>query len=164
MGNDEPVTPIFPHSDYCTGIVGSCAIIIALLHRAETGGSYCIDLALNYYSTWLINSVGTYPMPVWNELRAEHGNPVYRHWHNNGITAPETLKSLRDGPGGQRLFRPDFFANRAPSGALGDKKIRAVRPVADWGETVKLGFSVGTRGNGVDAAVWPEDLSVEKIV
>lgn len=167
---DEPVTPIFPHSDYCTGIAGSCAIIIALLRRAETGGSYSIDLALNYYSTWLIRSVGTYPLHVWDKLWAEcGGRPVYRHWVNNGITVPKTLGALRSGPGGAILFRDEFFEDRAAPGTLGpNKKIRCVKGVADWnGAAVRLGFNVGTRGNGVDAARWPllpeEDLEMENI-
>ena len=99
MGHGDPVTPIYPHCDYCTGIAGSCAVLIALLRRAEKGGSYCIDLALNYYSSWLIKSVGTYPPAVWDKLWAEHGKVVYQYWHNNGITAPEVLQRMRAGPG-----------------------------------------------------------------
>ncbi|KAK5987469.1 Acetyl-coenzyme A transferase nodX [Cladobotryum mycophilum] len=163
MGHGEPVTPIFPHSDYCTGIAGSCAILLALLRRAEKGGSYCIDLALNYYSTWLIKSVGTYPDEVFDHMWAENGRPIYHHWHNNGVTLPETLWRLRNGPGGKRLFNPEFFEDRSAPGILGEKKIRCVKPVAEWEGVVKLGFNVGTRGNGVDAPCWPDDLSQECI-
>lgn len=164
MGNDEPVTPIFPHSDYCTGIAGSCAIISAIVQRAETGGSYSIDLALNYYNTWLINSVGVYPEPVFDRVWAEHGKPVYRYWHNNGLTVPEVLHRLRNGPAAKRLFRPEFFEERSSTGTLGpDKGITVVKGVADWGNVVNLSFNVGTRGNGVDAAKWPEDLSIENV-
>jgi hypothetical protein len=44
MGNDEPVTPFFPNSDIGTGVSGTIAILIALLRRAEHGGSYRVDV------------------------------------------------------------------------------------------------------------------------
>ena len=46
MGNDEPVTPVFPNSDYCTGVAGVCAILTALMRRAEDGGSFKIDVSI----------------------------------------------------------------------------------------------------------------------
>ena len=65
MGNDEAVTPVFPNSDYCTGVAGVSGILTALLQRADQGGSYIVDVALNYYSQWLVNSCGVYPDTVW---------------------------------------------------------------------------------------------------
>jgi crotonobetainyl-CoA:carnitine CoA-transferase CaiB-like acyl-CoA transferase len=44
MGNDEAVTPVFPNSDYCTGVCGSTGVLHALIKRAEDGGSYGIDV------------------------------------------------------------------------------------------------------------------------
>ncbi|KAL6901098.1 putative L-carnitine dehydratase [Trichoderma evansii] len=163
MGNDEPVTPIFPHSDYCSGVAGSCAVLLALLRRADKGGSYSIDLSLNYYSTWLIQSVGTYSPEVFDKIWAEHGRPVYRHWHNNGVSAPETLKRLKSGPASERILRPEFFEDRHSPSVLGEKAFRAVKGVADWGGVVDLRYNVGTRGNGVDAARWPDDLTQEVV-
>ncbi|KAK1238202.1 hypothetical protein MKX08_002781 [Trichoderma sp. CBMAI-0020] len=163
MGIDEPVTPIFPHSDYCTGVAGSCAVLLALLRRAEKGGSYSIDLSLNYYSTWLIRSVGTYPPEVFDKVWAEHGRPVYRHWHNNGVSAPETVKRLKSGPASERILRPEFFEDRRSPSVLGEKMFRAVKGVADWGGVVDLRYNVGTRGNGIDAARWPDDLTQEVV-
>jgi crotonobetainyl-CoA:carnitine CoA-transferase CaiB-like acyl-CoA transferase len=65
MGHNEPVTPVFPNADYCTGVAGFCGILDALMQQAEKGGSYVVDIALNYYSQWLVNSVGVYPDAVW---------------------------------------------------------------------------------------------------
>jgi crotonobetainyl-CoA:carnitine CoA-transferase CaiB-like acyl-CoA transferase len=45
MGNDEAVTPVFPNSDYCTGVAGSIAVMHALVRRAEEGGSWGIDVS-----------------------------------------------------------------------------------------------------------------------
>lgn len=164
LGHGEPVTPIFPHADYCTGVLGTCAILIALLRRAEEGGSYAVDLALNYYSAWLVNNVGEYPRPVFEKVWAEHDRRVWRYYHHNAVTGPETMKKLKENEGGKRLFKPEFFELRDSPGILGEKKFRAVKPVARWAEdTVQPGFGIGTRGNGVDAARWPDDLSVENV-
>ncbi|KAI8716390.1 hypothetical protein NCS52_00932600 [Fusarium sp. LHS14.1] len=163
MGHGDPVTPLFPHSDYCTGIAGSCAVLLAILRRAESGGSYCIDLALNYYSAWLTRSVGTYPTDVFAKVWAEHDKTVYQHWHNNGVSVPQVLGRLRSGPASKRLFRPEFFEERVSASVFGDKKFRCVKGVADWHGAVKLGYNVGTRGNGVDEPRWPDDLMQEVI-
>lgn len=44
MGNDEPVTPVFPNSDYCTGIIGVAAVLDAVARRGSIGGSYQVDV------------------------------------------------------------------------------------------------------------------------
>jgi crotonobetainyl-CoA:carnitine CoA-transferase CaiB-like acyl-CoA transferase len=45
MGNDEPVTPVFPNSDFCTGVAGVVGILNALLRRGSEGGSYKVDVS-----------------------------------------------------------------------------------------------------------------------
>jgi hypothetical protein len=45
MGNDEPVTPIIPNSDYCTGAAGVIAVLNAVLRRGAEGGSYKVDVS-----------------------------------------------------------------------------------------------------------------------
>jgi hypothetical protein len=163
MGVDEPVTPVFPNSDYCTGIAGCIAILLALLRRAETGGSYAVDLALNYYNVWLINSVGTYPYHVFDKVWNEHGKQVLRNWHGMAYSIPQVLGGLGKGKGRERVMKEEFFEEREAKGVLGDKRVRCVRPVTRWKEVVELGYQVGTRGNGIDRARWPGDLAVEVV-
>ncbi len=79
LENGEPVTPVFPNSDYMTGIAGTVAILTALLRRAEKGGSYKVDLALNYYNQWLVESVGEYPSQVWDDLWSRNERKVFRY-------------------------------------------------------------------------------------
>ena len=45
MGNDEPVTPVFPNSDFCTGTSGVAAVLNAILRRGAEGGSYQVDVS-----------------------------------------------------------------------------------------------------------------------
>lgn len=44
MGNDEPVSPFFPNSDIGAGVSGTIGILVALLKRGESGGSYKVDV------------------------------------------------------------------------------------------------------------------------
>ncbi|KAI1651762.1 CoA-transferase family III [Daldinia loculata] len=161
MGNDEPVTPVFPNSDYCTGICGSTAVLEALVRRAEHGGSYGVDVALNYYSQWLVRSVGTYDDETWNEVWKRHGSPVFRHYHAMPHLLPAILKLLYQHDS-QVLFNPAFFQEREAKN-IGATFIQ-VKPVAQFADgAVDLGYHIGTRGNGVDEPVWPDNLTVEVV-
>ena len=157
MGNDEAVTPVFPNSDFCTGISGTTGVLHALIERASKGGSYAVDVSLNYYSQWLVRSVGTYPPNVWNELWSRHGSPVFRHWHNMGHTIPAMIKLLHEYDE-EVLFREEFF-EKVRSEVVGRTFVQ-VAPVAKM-EGVKLGYTIGVRGNGLDQPKWPDDLTVQ---
>ncbi|KAM5341976.1 hypothetical protein ACJ41O_015007 [Fusarium nematophilum] len=159
MGNNEPVTPVFPNSDYCTGISGVVGVLDGLLRRARDGGSYRIDVALNYYSQWLVRSCGTYPEDVWQDLWARNGKPVFHHHHTMSHTIPIVLKMM-----GQHhadiLLRPEFFEER-PCPSIG-YTIKTVKPILQYADgEVELRYNVGTRTNGVDKPYWPEDLMTE---
>ncbi|KAF2215910.1 hypothetical protein CERZMDRAFT_34773 [Cercospora zeae-maydis SCOH1-5] len=158
LESDEAVTPVFPNSDYCTGIAGATAMLHALIRRAEEGGSFGVDVALNYYSQWLVRSVGEYPRPVWEDVWRRHGSFVYRNYHNMGHTVPHLLGLLMQHDA-QTLFKPDFFEPRA-SKALGLQFLQ-LKPVARFEDDVRLEYNVGTRGNGYDQAFWPRDLRTE---
>jgi hypothetical protein len=116
---------------------------------------------------WLINSVGTYPEPVWQAIRDRMGRPVWRHTDSMGETLPAMFALLRK-HAGDVLFQDAFFVERpAPALKGGDVVIRSVRPVCKWTDEAKgvqPGFNVSTRGNGVDAARWPEDLMTQVVM
>lgn len=78
LQNGEAVTPVFPNSDYMTGIAGTVGILAALMRRAEKGGSYKVDLSLNYYNQWLAWTCGEYPQDVWEDLWQRNGRKVFR--------------------------------------------------------------------------------------
>ncbi|KAF3911733.1 hypothetical protein AA313_de0205210 [Arthrobotrys entomopaga] len=161
LGHNEPVTPPFPNSDYCTGVCGSIAVLQALIDRAEKGGSYAVDVALNYYSQWLIKSCGEYPADVWKDVWGRHGNHSYRHYEPMMISLPATTGLLLQ-IDKEILFKPEFFeARRAEN--LGETFI-FVKPIAQFGDNaLELKFHVGTRGNGTDKPVWPKDLTVQVV-
>ncbi|KAJ9618584.1 hypothetical protein H2204_013003 [Knufia peltigerae] len=158
LADGEPVTALFPTSDYSTGLAGVAAVLSALIQRAQVGGSYSIDLALNYYNRWLAQSCGEYPDDVWDQLWASYGRFQFRSDQAMEHTAPIILKMMRD----KGCLEERFFQT-IHSGALG-VNIRCVAPVMTFpnGE-IKLGFNVGARGNGLDQARWPMDLTSEVV-
>ena len=58
MGNDEPVTPVFPNSDFCTGTSGVIAVLNAIIRRGTEGGSYKVDVSQLHRSVvlWTLTS------------------------------------------------------------------------------------------------------------
>ncbi|KAH7121505.1 putative L-carnitine dehydratase [Dactylonectria macrodidyma] len=160
MGKDEPVTPVFPNSDFCTGISGICGVMDALLRRGLEGGSYQVDLALDYYNNWLVRSVGTYPHEVWKSLWGRFDSPVFSHDDHMLFLLLAYMAMLKKAS--PSLFGPSFFDTRQAA-HLGCS-IRTVKPVLQFPEgLVRPGFQVGTRGNAVDAPRWPRDLLVETV-
>ncbi|TRX98961.1 hypothetical protein FHL15_000303 [Xylaria flabelliformis] len=155
MGNEsEAVTPVFPNSDYCA------AVLDALIKRAQDGGSYGVDVSLNYYSQWLVRSCGTYSDEVWQEVWQRHGSPTFRHYHAMPYLLPAMMKLLVQHDS-ETLFKPSFF-QMVEAKHLATSFIRP-KPIANFSSGLELKYHVGTRGNGVDQPVWPKDLTVEVV-
>lgn len=78
------------------------------------------------------------------------------------LMIPSAMNSLFKNSATQ-LFQPGFFEVRYSVAV--DRYFKALKPVLRFpGQEVTLGFNVGTRTNGRDAARWPEDLSAEIVV
>ncbi|TLS21649.1 uncharacterized protein PpBr36_09591 [Pyricularia pennisetigena] len=117
------------------------------------------QLALNYYSRWLLSSVGTYPQHVWEDLRRRSGIPQFEHHHSMEHTIPTVFPwLLRSGILSKSEFYTEYYAKNLA------QTVRIVAPVLFYpGGEVEPGYQVGTRTNGVDMAKWPEDLGVEVV-
>lgn len=82
-------------------------------------------------------------------------------YNNPQSTASRVLNSLVK-ERGHVLFNPAFFETRE-SQAL-KANVRIVKPVIDFGKSdIRLGYNIGTRGNGHDSPQWPNDLMREEI-
>jgi hypothetical protein len=67
------------------------------------------------------------------------------------------LQNNKKNPG----FLDERWFDRKESKALG-VHIRMIKPVLTFPDgKVRPGYNVGTRGNGVDAPKWPDDLLTE---
>lgn len=84
---------------------------------------------------------------------------MFRHWENTRKTFPEMVNLFKK-HSADVLLNPSFFEERR-SGAVGTSFIK-VKPIARYrDEAVQLTYNIGCRGNGLDEARWPEDLTVE---
>ena len=159
MGHNEPVTPAYPNSDYCAGVAGVCGVFDALMQRSEKGGSYVVDIALNYYSQWLINAVGVYPDAVWQELWAQHGKMVFHSEDNMRTTIPAFMRSLHQN-------HTDLFTNSTyytiKHNKVLNEDFRIVKDCIQWpSDSIDSDYHIGAHANGTDKPRWPKDLSVE---
>ena len=159
MGHNEPVTPAYPNSDYCTGVAGVCGVLDALTQRGEKGGSYVVDIALNYYCQWLINSVGVYPDEVWQELWTQHGKMVFHSEDNMRTTIPAFMHSLHQNH--LELFTDPTYYIIKHNNVL-NEDFRIVKDCIQWPpNSIDFDYQIAARGNGTDMPRWPKDLSVE---
>lgn len=130
-----------------------------MIERAEEGGSYVVDFALNYYNHWLAITCGEYPKEIWEDVWSRNGRKAFRHYESMNVTVPAYLEMLKE-PSSETILREQFFERRI-SKCLG-LELQVVRPGIQFPPgTVELGYNVGTRGNGVDQARWPDDLLTE---
>ena len=149
------------HIHFSTGVAGCVGVMEALIKRSEQGGSYVIDIALNYYNQWLANVCGEYPLDVWEDVWTRNGRRSFRHFESMNITVPAYLAMMKKHVG-DVLLRPEFFERRRTE-ALG-LEMQVVKPVLQFpGGSVELEYNVGTRGNGIDQPYWPDNLLQEVV-
>jgi len=161
LGTNEAVTPLFPNSDHLAGLAGTIGVMGALMQLAEKGGSYTVDVSLNYYSQWLVNSVGTYPPDVWKDVWDRNGKVIFRHYHPMQYLFPIGIKLLRENA--PHMLNPDFFEEREAK-AMGCT-VTCVKPVLQFPDKkVRPCFQVAARKNGTDAPKWPSDLLTDVVV
>jgi hypothetical protein len=151
VGVEEPITPVFPNSDFCTGTAGAIAVLQALIEKSQKGGSYVIDCALNYYSQWLVDKVGTYSDDMWKTLWETNGKLSPRHYFTMLQLLPMYIGVLKKNA--PNMWNPSFFELRP----IVDSSIqfKTVKSVHQFDGETKPGFDVPVRGNGRDPAAWP---------
>ncbi|KXN81472.1 Succinate--hydroxymethylglutarate CoA-transferase [Leucoagaricus sp. SymC.cos] len=161
MGIDEPVTPVFPNSDFCRPAPHSPPFSKFLTTPSTLTRFFHLQIALNYYTQWLVNSCRTYPYEVWDNLWSRYDRFVFHSTDNMGVTIPAYLKMLYEKKA--PVFYEKYFGIRK-NGAL-DVNIKTVKPILNFVEgVVEPGYNVGSRPNGTDVPKWPVDLLTEVIV
>ncbi|KAI9306524.1 putative L-carnitine dehydratase [Cunninghamella echinulata] len=164
MKKGEAITPVLPNSDYCTGSAGATAVIQALIDRSTKGGSYVIDSALNYYSMWLVDQIGTYDQDLWLDLWKQKGEPKLRHYNHMIYSLNLYINLLQQHS--PQLWNSDFFEKRdILNGDQHNVKLYTIKPVVRFSNNqVTPQFDIPTRSNGSDAPIWPKDLNTKQII
>lgn len=105
--------------------------------------------------------MGEYPKEVFEEVRERNHCPTLHHTDTMGegmtLLVGDLIKYSTD-----TVWKPEHFVDNMVK-HLG-KKVRNVAPVLQFADgTVKPGFQIGARTNGLDKPHWPADLSVEVV-
>ena len=82
FGSAKPALAPFPANDYGTGLMGSYAVMLALLHKKHTGRGQHVDTALAYTATMLQSGLlQDYPGKKWDEPHGQEAlgsGPLHR--------------------------------------------------------------------------------------
>ncbi|KAI1810662.1 CAIB/BAIF family enzyme [Poronia punctata] len=152
-GQNEPVMPFLPNSDFQTGIVGCIGIMNALDRRAREGGSYLVSTSLNQLNSFLI-SLGTQSPAIQKSLRESWPDMRFRHYDDLHCQMRVLVSSLpRVAPG---LFQAKYFRSMEADLGVPDEKMTFVGPVVTYG-TTELRYNCGSCMRGTHRPEWPEE-------
>ncbi|KAI1777912.1 CoA-transferase family III [Hypoxylon cercidicola] len=150
MGQNGPVVPPFPMSDYATGCVGTIAALSGIYRRATQGGSWICRTSLTQFDAFLL-SLGTYPADVQDQLRREHDPRFFKLRHHDSVeeVSQRALCSVK-------YLHPNLFAHHMMQSAYSE----AFGGTVSWPrgalkvDGIKIGHVRPARPNGYDKPTW----------
>ncbi|KAF4952461.1 hypothetical protein FGADI_6695 [Fusarium gaditjirri] len=151
LGLDEAVVPLFPNSDYQTGLVGAAAAIQALLARTKEDVTFDIDISLTQYNIWYYR-LGLYSEDQQKTLRSRDLQFSPRHYDGMSALVGKTHQSLQKIR--PEMFKhPEYFWDMSGKeyGLDGDFKVLA--PAFKF-EKSSIGWKVPTGRRGRSKAEW----------
>ncbi|KAK7549946.1 CAIB/BAIF family protein [Phyllosticta citricarpa] len=145
LGLNEPVVPLFPNSDYQTGLAGASAVVGALLSRTKDDVTFDIDVSLTQYNIWYYR-LGQYDEEQQRKLRERNQGFELRHHDDMLSLVMKTHATIQ-------RSRPDIFTHSEYFCNMSGKEwgleddILILAPAFKF-EKSKLEYSVpsGTRG------------------
>ncbi|KAF5594910.1 acyl transferase carnitine dehydratase [Fusarium subglutinans] len=151
LGLDEAVVPLFPNSDYQTGLVGAAAAIQALLVRTQEDVTFDIDISLTQYNIWYYR-LGSYSEDQQKALRSRdlHFNP--RHYDDMSALVGKTHQSLQKIR--PEIFKhPKYFWDMSGKEYGLDEDFKVLAPAFKF-EKSSIGWDVPTGRRGRSKAEW----------
>ncbi|KAK8234092.1 CoA-transferase family III domain-containing protein [Phyllosticta capitalensis] len=103
LGLNEPVVPLFPNSDYQTGLAGAAAVVGALLARTKDDVTFDIDVSLTQYNIWYYR-LGQYDEEQQRQLRKRNEGFEVRHYDDMLNLVMKTHAAIT-------RSRPDIFTH-----------------------------------------------------
>ncbi|RKK20227.1 hypothetical protein BFJ66_g8082 [Fusarium oxysporum f. sp. cepae] len=151
LGLDEAVVPLFPNSDYQTGLVGAAAAVQALLARTKEDVTFDIDISLTQYNIWYYR-LGLYSEDQQKTLRSRDLQFNPRHYDDMSALVGKTHQSLQKIR--PEMFKhPEYFWDMSGKeyGLDGDFKMLA--PAFKFDKS-SIGWKVPTGRRGRSKAEW----------
>ncbi|KAF5684086.1 acyl-CoA transferase carnitine dehydratase [Fusarium denticulatum] len=151
LGLDEAVVPLFPNSDYQTGLVGAAAAIQALLARTQEDVTFDIDISLTQYNIWYYR-LGSYSEDQQKALRNRDPQFSPRHYDDMSALVGKTHQSLQK-------IRPEIFKHHEYFWDMSgkeyglDEDFKVLAPAFKF-EKSSIGWDVPTGRRGRSNAEW----------
>lgn len=151
LGLNEPVVPLFPNSDYQTGLAGSAAVLGALLARTKDDVTYDIDVSLTQYNIWYYR-LGQYDEEQQTQLRNRNQGFEVRHdddMLNLVMKTHAAIKKSRP----DIFTHPEYFCNMSGKEWGLEDDIVILAPAFKY-EKSKLEYSVPSGSRGRSKPEW----------
>ncbi|KAG9503497.1 hypothetical protein J7337_006342 [Fusarium musae] len=151
LGLDEAVVPLFPNSDYQTGLVGAAAAIQALLARTQEDVTFDIDISLTQYNIWYYR-LGSYSEDQQKALRIRDPQFSPRYYDDMSALVGKTHQSLQKIR--PEIFKhPEYFWDMSGKEYGLDEDFKVLAPAFKF-EKSSIGWSVPTGRRGRSKAEW----------
>ncbi|RBR12672.1 hypothetical protein FVER53590_03421 [Fusarium verticillioides] len=151
LGLDEAVVPLFPNSDYQTGLVGAAAAIQALLARTQEDVTFDIDISLTQYNIWYYR-LGSYSEDQKKALRNRDPQFSPRYYDDMSALVGKTHQSLQKIR--PEIFKhPEYFWDMSGKEYGLDEDFKVLAPAFKF-EKSRIGWSVPTGRRGRSKAEW----------
>ncbi|KAG5775510.1 hypothetical protein H9Q73_010827 [Fusarium xylarioides] len=151
LGLDEAVVPLFPNSDYQTGLVGAAAAIQALLARTQENVTFDIDISLTQYNIWYYR-LGSYSEDQQKALRNRDPQFSPRHYDDMSAIVGKTHQSLQKIR--PEIFKhPEYFWDMSGKEYRLDEDFKVLAPAFKF-EKSSIGWDVSTGRRGRSKAEW----------
>ncbi|KAF5615604.1 acyl transferase carnitine dehydratase [Fusarium tjaetaba] len=151
LGLDEAVVPLFPNSDYQTGLVGAAAAIQALLARTQEDVTFDIDISLTQYNIWYYR-LGSYSEDQQKALRNRDPQFSPRHYDDMSSLVGKTHQSLQKiRP--EIVKHPEYFWDMSGKEYGLDEDFKVLAPAFKF-EKSSIGWDVPTGRRGRSKAEW----------
>ncbi|EFX04539.1 caib baif family enzyme [Grosmannia clavigera kw1407] len=151
LGLDEPVVPLLPNSDYQVGLIGTIAVLKALLERTKSDQTFDIDVSLTQYNIWYYR-LGQYDKEQARELLARNEGFHARHYDEMQTLLQKTLQAMQKAR--PDLFnRPDLYWKMSGKEWGLDDDILILAPAFKFDKT-QLEYTVPSGSKGRSKAEW----------
>ncbi|GAB7342431.1 hypothetical protein MBLNU457_g0640t2 [Dothideomycetes sp. NU457] len=150
LGLDEAVVPLFPNSDYQTGLVGAAAVLSALLQRANEDKTFDIDVSLTQYNIWF-HRLGLYDEEQQQALRDQDSSFSPRASDDMADLVTKTHMSLMKVR--KDLVKPEYYWDMSGSEWGLDKNMKVIKPAFSFSET-ELAYAVPSGRRGRSEPRW----------
>lgn len=146
----KSLTCVIANSDYQTGLVGSAAVLQALLERTREDKTFDIDVSLTQYNIWFIR-LGLYNAEIQKALREQDPDFSPRHSDDMPILGFKThaslLKVRKD------LVKPEYYWDMSGSEWGLDKDMKVLKPAFSLSES-EIAWEVPSGRRGRSEAKW----------